>query len=185
MVQYCRQGLRASLFVLLSLLFCCAANAQQSAPVESEAAPQLITVIYVSKADNMLRACAGENVLLTFPVATGRNNCTPVGTFSIISKSTRPGSPVFGPRWMALNKIGNSGRRYGIHGTNDPSSIGKHRSAGCIRLYNADIITLYDMTPVGTQVIIMNESLPAVPDGQVETDTPQANEESVQHGPME
>lgn len=41
---------------------------------------------------------------------------------------------------------------YRIHGTMDPSSIGKATSAGCIRLFNQDILDLYDETPLGTRV---------------------------------
>ncbi|TCT36079.1 L,D-transpeptidase [Martelella mediterranea] len=43
---------------------------------------------------------------------------------------------------------------YRIHGTNDPSSIGKSVSSGCIRLLNSDVIDLYDRVGVGTHVIV-------------------------------
>lgn len=41
---------------------------------------------------------------------------------------------------------------YRIHGTMDPSSVGKATSAGCIRLFNQDIMDLFDQVPTGTQV---------------------------------
>lgn len=41
---------------------------------------------------------------------------------------------------------------YRIHGTMDPSSIGKATSAGCIRLFNQDIIDLYDEMDLGTRI---------------------------------
>ncbi|SOB92762.1 lipoprotein-anchoring transpeptidase ErfK/SrfK [Rhodobacter sp. JA431] len=41
---------------------------------------------------------------------------------------------------------------YRIHGTMDPSSIGKATSAGCIRLFNQDIIDMFDETELGTKV---------------------------------
>ena len=41
---------------------------------------------------------------------------------------------------------------YRIHGTMDPSSVGKATSAGCIRLFNQDIMDLFDEIPNGTQV---------------------------------
>jgi lipoprotein-anchoring transpeptidase ErfK/SrfK len=41
-----------------------------------------------------------------------------------------------------------------IHGTNDLASIGNSGSAGCIRMFNHDIIDLYDRVPVGTRVVI-------------------------------
>lgn len=46
------------------------------------------------------------------------------------------------------------GDGYGIHGTNDPASIGHAASHGCVRLRNEDIERLYDMVPVGTPVYI-------------------------------
>lgn len=46
------------------------------------------------------------------------------------------------------------GDGYGIHGTDQPSSIGKSASHGCVRLLNADIDKLYDMVSVGTPVYI-------------------------------
>lgn len=45
---------------------------------------------------------------------------------------------------------------YLIHGTNDPTTIGKRISAGCIRLYPKDIAILFDLVPVGTKVRIVN-----------------------------
>lgn len=46
------------------------------------------------------------------------------------------------------------GDGYGIHGTNDPESIGHAASHGCVRLRNEDVEKLYDMVPVGTPVYI-------------------------------
>jgi len=43
---------------------------------------------------------------------------------------------------------------YAIHGTNNPSSIGRAVSHGCIRMLNADIEYLYPLVPVGTMVYI-------------------------------
>ena len=47
-----------------------------------------------------------------------------------------PGSPKnpLGSRWMGFNARGTDGSKYGIHGTNQPSSIGKYISQGCIRM---------------------------------------------------
>ena len=43
---------------------------------------------------------------------------------------------------------------YRIHGTDAPQLIGKSVSRGCIRMYNEDVIDLYDRTKVGTKVIV-------------------------------
>ncbi len=63
-----------------------------------------------------------------------------------------PGNPL-GARALYL---GNTD--YRIHGTNDPTSIGKHMSSGCIRLLNEDIIDLYSRVNVGTKVIVLPDT---------------------------
>lgn len=63
-----------------------------------------------------------------------------------------PENPL-GPRAMYLfNQKGDTG--YRIHGTNAPSSIGTAASSGCIRMLNTEVTELYDVTPVGTKVIV-------------------------------
>ena len=44
---------------------------------------------------------------------------------------------------------------YRIHGTNEPWTIGRNVSSGCIRMVNEDAIDLYDRTPVGTKVVVL------------------------------
>jgi lipoprotein-anchoring transpeptidase ErfK/SrfK len=126
----------------------------------------VVNLIVISKSQNQLRAFAGNQVVVTFSVATGRHGCTPKGNFSIINKSVNPGKSALGSRWMGLNKVGRSGRRYGIHGTNNPDSIGKWQSAGCVRLHNENAKKIFDITPVGTAVIITDEKLPDNPPGE-------------------
>jgi len=48
----------------------------------------------------------------------------------------------------------NLGNGYALHGTNQPSSIGRSVSHGCIRLLNEDIAKLYDIVPIGTPIYI-------------------------------
>jgi lipoprotein-anchoring transpeptidase ErfK/SrfK len=47
-----------------------------------------------------------------------------------------------------------SGGSYAIHGTNKPSSVGGFVSYGCIRMYNDDILDLYNRVRVGTRVVV-------------------------------
>lgn len=47
---------------------------------------------------------------------------------------------------------------YRIHGTMDPSSVGKATSAGCIRMFNQDIMDLFEQIPNGTRVKVRTES---------------------------
>ncbi|MCA1054010.1 L,D-transpeptidase family protein [Rossellomorea aquimaris] len=84
-----------------------------------------------------------------FPIAVGKMvSATPFGNFIIINKAPNPGGP-FGTMWMSLSK-----QHYGIHGTNNPSSIGKAVSKGCIRMYNRDVEELARTIPIGTPVYI-------------------------------
>lgn len=49
---------------------------------------------------------------------------------------------------------------YRIHGTNEPESIGKNVSSGCVRLLNQDVIDLFNRTPVGAKVVVLPEHTP-------------------------
>ena len=66
-----------------------------------------------------------------------------------------PGNPL-GARAMYIG-----GTEYRIHGTNDPTTIGKHVSTGCIRLTNDDVIDLYNRVQVGAKVVVLPQSAPA------------------------
>jgi len=50
---------------------------------------------------------------------------------------------------------GNKDTLFRIHGTNEPDTIGKAVSSGCIRMMNADVIDLYRRVPVGTRVVVL------------------------------
>ena len=50
---------------------------------------------------------------------------------------------------------GNQDTLYRIHGTNEPWTIGKSVSAGCIRMINQHVVVLYQSTPVGTKVVVL------------------------------
>lgn len=49
---------------------------------------------------------------------------------------------------------------YAIHGTNEPASIGRDESLGCIRMLPDDVEELFDMVPIGTEVSIESDVLP-------------------------
>ncbi|MCM3616469.1 L,D-transpeptidase family protein [Sutcliffiella horikoshii] len=88
-------------------------------------------------------------VIKTYPIAVGRMLYnTPIGDFIIVNRQPNPGGP-FGVMWLSLSKLS-----YGIHGTNDPSSIGKAVSKGCVRMYNRDVLELSSIVPNGTRVFI-------------------------------
>jgi lipoprotein-anchoring transpeptidase ErfK/SrfK len=56
---------------------------------------------------------------------------------------------------------------YRIHGTMDPSSIGKATSAGCIRLFNQDVIDMYDEMELGTRVKVRSREESLAMEGPV------------------
>lgn len=99
-----------------------------------------------------------------YPVAVGKPTApTPVGSFRIINKVMNPtwypplgGRPVppgpanpLGRYWLGFLPSG-----YGLHGNNNPSSIGKAVSLGCVRLRNEDVEELFSLIPVGTPLTI-------------------------------
>ncbi len=65
-----------------------------------------------------------------------------------------PGNPL-GARAMYLGSS-----QYRIHGTNDPSTIGKFVSSGCIRLTNEDVSDLFSRVDVGTRVVVLPKNSP-------------------------
>jgi hypothetical protein len=121
--------------------------------------------VVVSLEDRKLALVEDGQVKKIYAVAVGKPSTpSPVGTFTIErrvpnptyhhdGKTVLPGphNPV-GTRWMGLNKHG-----YGIHGTNEPRSIGKATSHGCIRMSKADLEEFYDLVAVGDTVELMGE----------------------------
>ncbi|MEL7566937.1 MAG: peptidoglycan-binding protein [Dehalobacterium sp.] len=99
----------------------------------------------------ILTLTENNRIVKTYPVAVGKPETpTPLGDWTIIQKQENPGGP-FGVRWMRISVPWGG---YGIHGTDNPSSIGKAASHGCVRLYNEDVIDLYNRVELGTPVRI-------------------------------
>ncbi len=120
--------------------------------------------IVVDKSQNTLTLFSSEEIIKVYTVSTGKSNSTPVGTFKIVNKLVNPpwysakgvippDSPenVLGTRWLGIDKTG-----YGIHGTDNPDTIGYQSTEGCIRMYNADAEELYAIVPRGTKVVIID-----------------------------
>lgn len=130
--------------------------------------------LVINKGSNQLAFYENSYLVEVFPVATGRlPQYTPEGDWQVVVKLIYPswrhpdGGPTIpggtpenplGPRWLGLNALGTGGSSYGVHGTNNPYSIGTYASSGCIRMYNEDILWLYDRVPTGSQVNIINSS---------------------------
>ncbi|WP_127531446.1 L,D-transpeptidase [Paenibacillus kobensis] len=107
--------------------------------------------IIVDLSDRRLYLLDGDVVTRAFPIGIGRMlTQTPTGEYRIVNKQPNPGGP-FGAFWMGLSRP-----HYGIHGTNNPASIGGLVSHGCIRMYNQDVLELSRLVPIGTRVTIRN-----------------------------
>lgn len=104
----------------------------------------------------------GVEVLGTTVGIGSRYNPTPTGEFFVTDNVTlsNPSSP-WGPHALGLSARSDAVTEYnggdgiiGIHGTNNPSSIGSNISLGCVRLPNEMITILHELVPIGTRVTI-------------------------------
>jgi hypothetical protein len=109
-----------------------------------------------------LRLFHGCRLLKAYRVGIGTGKTpTPVGRFYLTSlfKLPDPGS-MYGPYAYGLSGYSEVlttwkfGGIIGLHGTNDPASIGRRSSHGCIRLRNRDIRALVRILPLGTPIAI-------------------------------
>jgi len=110
-----------------------------------------MTYSIIVKTETRILELYGDGQLYKkYSVAVGRpESPTPKGLFTVINKALNPGGP-YGTRWLGLSKP-----HYGIHGTNEPESIGKAVSQGCVRMYNKDIEEVYGLVHIGASVGII------------------------------
>ncbi len=149
-------------------------NADKNNQPKKDGAPSAPVVIKIDTKINMLGVLQGEKLIAAYPVTIGSaHTASPIGEWKVtrITKMPTfrydkemlqhgrrsgnfhllppgPRNPV-GVMWIALNKKG-----IGIHGTNDPGSIGRAASHGCIRLANWDIVRLATKIKPGDNVAI-------------------------------
>ena len=145
------------------------ASAREIVPYEGGVQPGTIVV---KTAERRLYLVLGDGTAVRYPVAVGKPGKQWQGWAQVNGKHVQPawsppdevradnpklpdvipggtpGNPM-GPRALTL-----SGGQYAIHGTNKPSSIGTFASYGCIRMYNQDIVDLFDRVSVGTPVVV-------------------------------
>lgn len=117
---------------------------------------------------------SSDSLIFTTDVCLGENkgnktrngdHKTPEGKFSICSIENSSRWPDFdkvfrasyGPWFMRLKVPGF--RSIGIHGTNEPESIGTRASMGCVRLHNEEVLRLKELVKVGTPVEILAEGV--------------------------
>jgi lipoprotein-anchoring transpeptidase ErfK/SrfK len=134
-------------------------------PKAPEFAKATVRWVLVSIPDRKLALFENGRVVRIYRVAIGKSSTpSPVGEFKIVNRVANPtyyhkgqviaagkGNPV-GSRWMGLSAKG-----YGIHGTNQPNSIGKAASTGCIRVGKKDLEELFALVEVGDAVQIRAE----------------------------
>src|SRR6059036_1471107 len=145
--------------LLLTALFASTAAAQDFRTA------RVARQVLVSIPDRKLAVLEGGKVIRTFPAAVGASvSPSPSGEFKVVNRIAKPtyyhpgvvipagaGNPI-GTRWLGLNRKG-----YGIHGTNEPRSIGKAASHGCIRLRNREVVEFFRLVNVGDVVKIRAE----------------------------
>ena len=136
-----------------------------ASPKAREFAKTTVRWVLVSIPDRKLALFANGKVVRIYRIAVGKTSTpSPVGEFKIVNRVSNPtyyhkgqviaagkGNPV-GTRWMGLSAKG-----YGIHGTNQPNSIGKAASTGCIRMGKQDLEELFAIVDVGDTVQIRAE----------------------------
>lgn len=134
-----------------------------------DASPETRLVINIPS--RTLWVYSGDQIIRYFPVGVGRvGYMTPLGKFSIIRKVIDPGwenpylpngrvrlapgedNPL-GTRWMGFYQ--NAGGEYGMHGTDNPTSVGKFSSHGCVRLKVPDAEALFELVNIGTPVEVI------------------------------
>jgi lipoprotein-anchoring transpeptidase ErfK/SrfK len=128
--------------------------------------------IVIDTAHKFLYLTMGGGKAMRYGIGVGRQGFTWSGVQTISRKAEWPDwiPPVemvarqpYLPRWVGGGPGNPLGARamylgnteYRIHGTNDPTTIGKNVSSGCIRLENSDVEDLYQRVGLGTKVIVL------------------------------
>ena len=129
--------------------------------------------IVVSQSQRRLFLVGEGGGAISYPVAVGKFGKQWRGTAIVDGKYRNPAwappaevkraepwLPDYIPGGSSRNPMGEraltlSGGEYAIHGTNRPTTIGTAASFGCIRMYNRDIVDLFERVEVGTPVVMM------------------------------
>ncbi len=128
--------------------------------------------IIIDTAHTYLYLTLGDGKAMRYGIGVGRDGFTWAGVETISRKAEWPdwippaemvARQPYLPRWVGGGPGNPLGARalylgntdYRIHGTNDPTSIGKHVSSGCIRLRDEDVIDLYERVGIGSKVVVL------------------------------
>jgi lipoprotein-anchoring transpeptidase ErfK/SrfK len=138
--------------------------------------------IIIDTGNTTLYYVLGQGRAIRYGVGVGREGFTWSGVQTISRKAEWPdwhpphemiARQPYLPRFMAGGPGNPLGARamylgtsqYRIHGTNDPSTIGKFVSSGCVRLTNEDVIDLFSRVDVGTRVVVLPKNAPVMARG--------------------
>src|SRR6478672_9453376 len=129
--------------------------------------------VVVKTNERRLYFVMGEGRAIRYPVGVGKAGMQWAGTSRIDGKYVKPAwsppkevkrdkpsIPDLIPGGSPRNPMGAAaltlaGGEYAIHGTNVPGSVGGYVSYGCIRMFNQDVVDLYDRVSVGTTVMVV------------------------------
>jgi lipoprotein-anchoring transpeptidase ErfK/SrfK len=128
--------------------------------------------VIIDTGHTLLYLTLGNGKAMRYGIGVGRQGFTWSGIEAVSRKAEWPdwvppsemvARQPYLPRWVGGGPGNPLGARalylgntdYRIHGTNDPTSIGKHVSSGCIRMQDADVIDLYERVGIGTKVVIL------------------------------
>ncbi len=120
--------------------------------------------VHVDLQARLLSVRDGDEIIVNSPIAVGTSeNPTPLGTFYVTDKLETPDPDgVYGPYALGLSghsetltEFAGGDGQIGIHGTNDPATIGQAVSHGCVRLPNEVVEELAALLPLGTPVHIV------------------------------
>jgi lipoprotein-anchoring transpeptidase ErfK/SrfK len=127
--------------------------------------------IVVRTGERRLYLVRDDGTALRYPVAVGRPDRQWFGESVVLRKHVRPAwappegvrrdhptLPAVVPAGAPNNPLGERAltlpNQYAIHGTNRPASINTFASYGCIRMFNEDVIHLFDRVEVGARVVV-------------------------------
>lgn len=123
-------------------------------------APKAKSFIVVDKSELCLYYIENNEISDIYPIAIGTPK-TPTleGSFVVADKLvTNPNGDWGARRIVLFTKTADSTYRYtgyNLHGTNQPGSIGKMASHGCVRMFNEDAITIYNRVNKGFEVYVV------------------------------
>ena len=138
-------------------------------PYDTREAPGTIVI---DTGNTYLYYVLGQGRAIRYGVGVGRDGFTWSGVHTVSRKAEWPdwippaemiARQPYLPRWIGGGPGNPLGARamylgssvYRIHGTNDPTTIGKFVSSGCIRLTNEDVTDLFSKVNIGTKVVVL------------------------------